>query len=225
MNLYHSNNIGNVAVLGHLGSGKTSVIEAMAKRAGISQQIGTISQGTTISDYDVEEIKRQSSINLSLIPDIDDLPRTLAKQPFLRSVLFNANSPDFYNNLKVISALTPMLVESDLGIESIINIWFNPTTTDTFLGLNEYDGIAWFNKESFETLLDLTISYILFTNSPALFIFNKDDYPAQLAMFRSEVLDRMKKSNYQVKIFHSALMRFGKEWNSPKAKSKSSNLP
>lgn len=40
----------------------------MAKRAGISQQIGTISQGTTISDYDVEEIKRQSSINLSLIP-------------------------------------------------------------------------------------------------------------------------------------------------------------
>ena len=49
MNLYHSNNIGNVAVLGHLGSGKTSVIEAMAKRAGISQQIGTISQGTTIS--------------------------------------------------------------------------------------------------------------------------------------------------------------------------------
>ena len=37
MNLYHSNNIGNVAVLGHLGSGKTSVIEAMAKRAGISQ--------------------------------------------------------------------------------------------------------------------------------------------------------------------------------------------
>ena len=67
MNLYHSNNIGNVAVLGHLGSGKTSVIEAMAKRAGISQQIGTISQGTTISDYDVEEIKRQSSINLSLL--------------------------------------------------------------------------------------------------------------------------------------------------------------
>ena len=44
MNLYHSNNIGNVAVLGHLGSGKTSVIEAMAKRAGISQQIGTINQ-------------------------------------------------------------------------------------------------------------------------------------------------------------------------------------
>ena len=62
------NYIGNVAVLGHLGSGKTSIIEAMAKRAGISQQIGTISQGTTISDYDVEEIKRQSSINLSLIP-------------------------------------------------------------------------------------------------------------------------------------------------------------
>ena len=32
MNLYHSNNIGNVAVLGHLGSGKTSVIEASGER-------------------------------------------------------------------------------------------------------------------------------------------------------------------------------------------------
>ena len=36
MKLYHSNNIGNVAVLGHLASGKTSVIEAMARRAGIT---------------------------------------------------------------------------------------------------------------------------------------------------------------------------------------------
>ena len=46
MNLYHSNNIGNVAVLGHLGSGKTSVIEAMAKRAGISQQIFSLYSST-----------------------------------------------------------------------------------------------------------------------------------------------------------------------------------
>lgn len=68
MKLYHANNIGNVAVLGHSASGKTSVIEAMARRAGIISQLGTISAGTTISDYDVDEIKKQSSINLSVIP-------------------------------------------------------------------------------------------------------------------------------------------------------------
>lgn len=68
MKLYHANNIGNVAVLGHSASGKTSVIEAMARRAGVISQLGTISAGTTISDYDVDEIKKQSSINLSVIP-------------------------------------------------------------------------------------------------------------------------------------------------------------
>ena len=68
MKLYHSNNIGNVAVLGHLASGKTSVIEAMAKRAGITSQLGNIQSGTTLSDYDEDEIKRQTSINLSVIP-------------------------------------------------------------------------------------------------------------------------------------------------------------
>lgn len=68
MRTYHSNEIGNVVVLGHSGSGKTSVIEAMAYRAGISNRIGTIKDGNTISDYSPEEIQRQSSIGLSIIP-------------------------------------------------------------------------------------------------------------------------------------------------------------
>ena len=38
MRTYHSNEIGNVVVLGHSGSGKTSVIEAMAYRAGITKK-------------------------------------------------------------------------------------------------------------------------------------------------------------------------------------------
>ncbi|MDE6952380.1 MAG: elongation factor G [Erysipelotrichales bacterium] len=68
MRAYHSNQIGNVAVLGHSGSGKTSVIEAMAYRAGITNRIGTIKDGNTVSDYSPEEIARQSSIGLSVIP-------------------------------------------------------------------------------------------------------------------------------------------------------------
>ena len=58
MRVYHANELGNVAVLGHSGSGKTSVIEAMAKRAGIIKNLGSIQSGNTLSDYDDEEIKR-----------------------------------------------------------------------------------------------------------------------------------------------------------------------
>ena len=68
MRTYHSNEIGNVVVLGHSGSGKTSVIEAMAYRAGISNRIGNIKDGNTISDYSPEEIQKQSSVGLSVIP-------------------------------------------------------------------------------------------------------------------------------------------------------------
>ena len=68
MRTYHSNEIGNVVVLGHSGSGKTSVIEAMAYRAGITNRIGTIEDGNTLSDYSAEEVKRQTSIGLTVIP-------------------------------------------------------------------------------------------------------------------------------------------------------------
>ena len=68
MKNYHSNVIGNVVVLGHSGSGKTSIVEAMAYRAGLTNRLGRIEDGNTISDYSPEEIKRQSSIGLSVIP-------------------------------------------------------------------------------------------------------------------------------------------------------------
>ena len=68
MRTYHSNEIGNVVILGHSGSGKTSIIESMAYRAGLINRRGKIKEGNTISDYSQEEIKRQTSISLSVIP-------------------------------------------------------------------------------------------------------------------------------------------------------------
>jgi len=68
MRTYHSNEIGNVVVLGHSGSGKTSIIESMAYSAGLINRRGKIKEGNTISDYSQEEIKRQTSISLSVIP-------------------------------------------------------------------------------------------------------------------------------------------------------------
>ena len=68
MRTYHANEIGNVAVLGHSGCGKTSIVEAMAYRSGLINRIGNVNEGNTLSDYSSEEIIRKSSVNLSVIP-------------------------------------------------------------------------------------------------------------------------------------------------------------
>lgn len=68
MRTYHANEIGNVAVLGHSGCGKTSIVEAMAYRSGIINRVGSINEGNTLSDYSEEEINRKSSVNLAVVP-------------------------------------------------------------------------------------------------------------------------------------------------------------
>jgi len=157
----------------------------------------------------------------SLIPNIENLSRPLANQPYFSDSLTGGNRVDINTNLQIIGLLAPALKDSDLAIESIINIWFESSISNTTLGLSDYDGITWFNKESFEILLDLTVSYLLITESPVLFVNQKDDFSAQLTLFRNEVLDRMKMSNYQVEIFHKTLLQFVKEWTSLTVKSRS----
>lgn len=68
MKAYTSENIRNVIVLGHGGSGKTTVVEALAFATGAISRMKKIDEGGTISDYDLEEIRRKNSINLSIIP-------------------------------------------------------------------------------------------------------------------------------------------------------------
>ncbi|MBO4702379.1 MAG: elongation factor G [Lachnospiraceae bacterium] len=68
MNIYTTDKIRNVCLLGHGGAGKTSLAEAMAYLGGLTSRMGKISDGNTVSDYGKEEIKRQISIYTSLIP-------------------------------------------------------------------------------------------------------------------------------------------------------------
>ncbi|MCR5527011.1 MAG: elongation factor G [Lachnospiraceae bacterium] len=68
MNVYTTDRIRNVALLGHGSSGKTSLVEAMAKLSGLTTRLGKIEDGSTISDYSKEEQKRKFSIHTSVIP-------------------------------------------------------------------------------------------------------------------------------------------------------------
>jgi elongation factor G len=58
--------IRNVAVVGHRGTGKTSLVEALLYQSGAVNRLGTVEQGTTVSDWDEDEQRRQMSLSASL---------------------------------------------------------------------------------------------------------------------------------------------------------------
>ena len=68
MNTYDAKHIINLAVAGHGGAGKTSLVEAMLYLAGVSDRRGKVGEGNTVSDYDPEEVKRQASIATACAP-------------------------------------------------------------------------------------------------------------------------------------------------------------
>lgn len=68
MNIYTTDKIRNVVLLGHGGCGKTSLAEAMAYLSGITSRLGKVEDGNTVSDFGKEEQKRKISISSSVIP-------------------------------------------------------------------------------------------------------------------------------------------------------------
>ncbi|MGQ9466761.1 MAG: elongation factor G [Anaerolineae bacterium] len=68
MKEYTTQNIRNLVLLGHGSTGKTSLAEAMLFASGAINRMGRVEDGTTVSDFDEEEIRRRISLSLALIP-------------------------------------------------------------------------------------------------------------------------------------------------------------
>jgi elongation factor G len=68
MKVYQTKQIRNVVVLGHGSCGKTTLVESLAYITGVTNRMGKVVDGNTISDFDKEETKRQFSIGTSIVP-------------------------------------------------------------------------------------------------------------------------------------------------------------
>ena len=60
--------IRNVALVGHGGSGKTTLVEALLHQAGATTRVGRVEDGTTVCDFEPEEQERQMSLSLTVAP-------------------------------------------------------------------------------------------------------------------------------------------------------------
>ncbi|HEC23716.1 MAG TPA: elongation factor G [Chloroflexi bacterium] len=112
MKVYGTKSLRNIALISHQGAGKTSLAEAMLFNTGAINRMGDIQQGTTVSDYDEEEIRRGLSLSTSLIPvEVAGLKLNILDTP---------GYTDFQGEVKnalmaVDSAL--MLVDASAGVE------------------------------------------------------------------------------------------------------------
>ena len=137
MAVYDSNHVKNIALLGHAGSGKTTMAESMLFEAGITKRRGTITAKNTVSDYNDLETERQSSVFASLLH--------IPWRNYKINIIDTPGYDDFAG--EVISALRVadtgvMILNAAMGVEvgtDIIWEYTDKFKTPTLFAVNQLD--------------------------------------------------------------------------------------
>jgi len=112
MKEYLPSNLRNIALVGHGGAGKTTFVEAVLYGAGITNRMGSVAEGNTVSDYNHDEIERKISISTSLLhAEWRDLKFNIIDPP---------GYPDFMGEVKAalrVSDIAVVLIKAVEGIE------------------------------------------------------------------------------------------------------------
>lgn len=112
MKKYTTEQIRNIALTGHSGSGKTSLVEAFLYKSGGKERLGKVEEKNTTSDFNNQEIKRLSSINTSIIPvEYEDKKINFIDTP---------GSFDYFSEVKIAlraAEATLITVDASAGIE------------------------------------------------------------------------------------------------------------
>jgi elongation factor G len=115
---YETSKVRNVALVGHGGAGKTSLTEALLFAAGAVPRMGRVEDGSTVSDFDPEEQRRQISVSLALAPfELDGHKINLLDAPgyadFVGDVVAALQAADLA--LFVVSAVEGVEVQTEIA--------------------------------------------------------------------------------------------------------------
>ena len=109
---YKTESIRNIVLLGHGSAGKTSLGEAMLFNAGAITRMGSVADGSTVADYDEEEVRRHISLNTALLP--------VEWKDHKLNVLDTPGFPDFVGEVKGavrVADCAVLSVDSVAGVE------------------------------------------------------------------------------------------------------------
>lgn len=112
MKVYQTDEIRNVAFIGHSGSGKTTLTESILYVTGVTKRQGRVDDGNTVSDFDKEEISRKVSIGASVIP----VEWKKLKYNFLDTPGYFDFAGEMYGALRASEAAL-LLIDASSGVE------------------------------------------------------------------------------------------------------------
>ena len=162
---YTTADIRNIALVGGAGTGKTTLIEALAQQAGAIKVVGTVEKGTTLSDFDPQEKTLQHSLNSTVISmDYDGRHINLIDTP---------GYPDFIG--RALSALpavetVAVVINAQNGVDMVARrmmAWAKERKLDRLVIINRIDADQAQLEQCLEDIREVFGSECLPLNLPA----------------------------------------------------------